>query len=90
MAGAGAPTRCRCEDNHDDQQVDGGLVMVRPLLTAKDLARVLNVGERSIWRMASMAAGGSGLFPRPIRIGRQVIRWRWRDVEKYLEELAGK
>ena len=90
MAGAGAPTRCRRGYNREDHPVDGGLVMVRPLLTAKDLARVLNVGERSIWRMASMAAGGSGLFPRPIRIGRQVIRWRWRDVEKYLEELAGK
>ena len=90
MAGAGTPTRCRRGDNHDDQQVDGGLVMVRPLLTAKDLACVLNVGERSVWRMASRAAGCSGLFPRPVRIGRQVIRWRWRDVEKYLQELAGK
>ena len=64
--------------------------MVRPLLTAKDFARVLNVGERTVWRMASIAAGGSAPFPRPIRIGRQVIRWRWQDVEKYLEELAGK
>ena len=90
MAGAGAPTRCRCGDNHDDQQVDGGLVMVRPLLTAAEVARVLNVGERSIWRMASMAAAGSGPFPRPVRIGGQAVRWRWQDVEKYLDELAGK
>ena len=64
--------------------------MVRPLLTAAEVARVLNVGERSIWRMASMAAAGSGPFPRPVRIGGQAVRWRWQDVEKYLEELAGK
>jgi predicted DNA-binding transcriptional regulator AlpA len=51
---------------------------------------VLNVGERTVWRLSSMAAAGGSAFPRPVRIGGQVIRWRWRDVEKYLEELAGK
>ena len=90
MVAQGASTRCRRKDGHDDQQIDGGFVMVRPLLTAKDLAFVLKVGERTVWRMASMAAGGSGPFPRPIRIGGQAVRWRWQDVEKYLEELAGK
>ena len=65
-------------------------VTVHPLLTAGDVARVLNVGERTVWRMTSRADGGAGPFPRPVRIGRHVVRWRWRDVEKYLHELSQK
>ena len=65
-------------------------ITVHPLLTATDVARVLSVGERTVWRMASRSRAGSGAFPKPIRIGGKVVRWRWEDVEKYLQELAGK
>jgi predicted DNA-binding transcriptional regulator AlpA len=64
-------------------------IMVHPLLTAMDMARVLGVGERSVWRMLSRANAGAVPFPRPIRIGGHVVRWRWEDVEKYLQELSG-
>ena len=63
-------------------------ITVHRLMTAAEVARVLNIGERSVWRMVSRA-GASG-FPRPVRIGRHAVRWRWQDVEKYLGELAGK
>ncbi len=65
-------------------------ITVHTLLTAADLARVLNVGERTVWRMVSVADAGSSPFPKPVRIGGHVVRWRWQDVQKYLEELAGK
>ncbi len=65
-------------------------IAVHSLMTATEVARVLNVSERTVWRMASRAAGGAGPFPKPVRIGRQVVRWRWEDMEKYLQELAGK
>jgi len=59
-------------------------------MTARDVARVLGVGERTIWRMASRSRAGVWRFPRPVRIGGKAVRWRWRDVEEYLRELAGK
>lgn len=65
------------------------IILVRPLLTASDMARLLNVGERSVWRMASRARAGAGKFPRPVRIGGNVVRWRWEDVRKYLQDLVG-
>ena len=72
------------------EQADPPTITFHPLLTAADVARVLNVGQRTVWRLASRAAGGSGPFPRPVRIGGKIIRWRWQDVEKYLAQLAGK
>jgi predicted DNA-binding transcriptional regulator AlpA len=61
-------------------------VTVHPLLTAEDVARVLNVGERTVWRLVSRARAGEYRFPIPIRIGPQVARWRWEDIEEYLHE----
>ncbi len=67
---------------------DSPTITVHPLLKAADLARVLGVGERSVWRMVSRASATD--FPRPVRIGGHVVRWRWEDVEKYLQELSRK
>ena len=64
-------------------------VTVHRLMTAGDVARVLNVGERTVWRLASRASGGRSAFPKGVHIGPQAVRWRWQDVEKYLQELAG-
>ena len=66
------------------------VVAVHPLLTVADVAKLLRIGQRTVWRLASRAGGGSGPFPRPVRIGGKIIRWRWQDVEKYLAQLAGK
>jgi len=69
---------------------EGDTVTVRPLMTAGDVARVLQVGERTVWRLASRSRAGGSDFPRPVRIGEQVVRWRWEDVQKYLQQKAGK
>ena len=58
------------------------------LLTVKELAAMLHVHERSVWRLAAMAEGGHGDFPRPLRIGPKTIRWRLADVEAFLAALA--
>ena len=74
----------------DDQASTDGTITVRPLMTARDVSRVLGVGERTVWRMASRSRAGRGPFPKPIRIGGKAVRWRWEDVEHYLRELARK
>jgi predicted DNA-binding transcriptional regulator AlpA len=59
------------------------------LLTVKELAAALGVHERTCWRLAAMAEAGQGDFPRPLRIGPRIIRWRIAEVEAYLASLAG-
>jgi predicted DNA-binding transcriptional regulator AlpA len=58
------------------------------LLTVKELAAALGVHERTCWRLAAMADAGQGDFPRPLRIGPRIIRWRIVEVEAYLAALA--
>ncbi len=58
------------------------------LLTVKDMAAMLGVHERSVWRMAAQAEAGHGVFPRPLRIGPKTVRWRLADVEAYFAALA--
>ena len=59
------------------------------LLTVRDLAALLGVNERTCWRLTAMAEAGHGRFPKPLRIGPRVVRWRLADVEAYLAALAG-
>jgi len=59
------------------------------LLTVKELAAALGVNERTCWRLTAMAEAGQVGFPRPLRIGHRIIRWRLSDVEAYLAALAG-
>ena len=63
-------------------------ITVRPLLSALDVARVLSVHERTLWRLASKSRAGFGVFPKPLRIGEKVVRWQWKDIENYLGKLA--
>ncbi|MBE3099915.1 MAG: helix-turn-helix domain-containing protein [Planctomycetes bacterium] len=58
------------------------------LLTVKELAAALGVHEQTCWRLAAMAEAGQGDFPRPLRIGHRIIRWRIAEVEAYLASLA--
>lgn len=49
-----------------------------PLLTVRQLAELLQVSTRTVWRMQS-----AGELPEPIRISHRV-RWRRDDVEEWL------
>jgi predicted DNA-binding transcriptional regulator AlpA len=59
------------------------------LVTVKQVAAMLGIHPRSVWRMAAMAEGGQGDFPKSLRLGPKTIRWRLADVEAYLAALAG-
>jgi predicted DNA-binding transcriptional regulator AlpA len=48
------------------------------LLSAQDLARLLNISVRSVWRRDS-----AGQIPRPVRIGRSV-RWSRDEVAAWV------
>lgn len=54
------------------EQVTGALI------TAEDLAKLLAVSVRHIWRMAD-----SGALPRALRLGR-CVRWRRADIEEWI------
>ena len=49
------------------------------LMNAVELARRLNIGERTLWRMRS-----SGRLPREVQIGR-IIQWVRSEVEAWIE-----
>ena len=54
------------------------------LLTVKDVAELLKVHVRSVWRLAA-----TGDIPEPIRLGPKTVRWRVVDLEAHLTRLAG-
>ena len=58
------------------------------LLDVKEVAGLLRIHPRSIWRLAAQGEAGQGNFPRPLRIGPKTIRWRLSDVQAYLTCLA--
>ena len=60
-----------------------------PLLNVKQVAELLGIHQRTIWRLAGLAEMGEGNFPRPLRIGQKTVRWRQKDLETYISNLAG-
>jgi len=50
------------------------------MMTARELATLLRVSARQIWRMLS-----AGRLPQPVRLG-GVVRWRVAEVEKWIGE----
>lgn len=60
------------------------------LLTVGEVAELLRLSQRSVWRFAAHAAAGLERFPVPITIGPRLRRWRALDVAEYLDGLKGK
>jgi predicted DNA-binding transcriptional regulator AlpA len=54
------------------------------LLSAADLAELLSVPERTIrsWQF-------SGMLPKPIPLGKKLIRWRPGDIRAWLDAQEG-
>ena len=81
-------------ENHSTLQTKRGINPVSAnsaclqLLDVKEVAGLLRMHPRSIWRLATMAEAGQGNFPRPLRIGPKTVRWRMSDVQAYLAALA--
>ena len=49
------------------------------LLTVRDVAALLRIHPRSVWRAAT-----AGDIPKPIRIGPKVVRWRMADLQAFI------
>lgn len=50
----------------------------RVLISAKELAELLGVSIRTLWRLRS-----GGQLPLPVRLG-HTVRWRMTDIETWL------
>ena len=50
------------------------------LLTAREIAMLLNVSERHVWRMRSC-----GKLPEPIKVGR-AARWTWKSISEFIQK----
>ncbi|NUQ53073.1 MAG: helix-turn-helix domain-containing protein [Phycisphaerales bacterium] len=53
------------------------------LLTVRQVADLLGVHVRSVWRMAQ-----TGEIPAPIRLSERVVRWRLADLRDHLDRKA--
>jgi predicted DNA-binding transcriptional regulator AlpA len=49
------------------------------LINAEELARMMDISERTLWRLLS-----GGKVPQPVRIGRNT-RWRLAEVAAWIE-----
>ena len=52
-----------------------------PLLTVEEVARILCVSKRTIWRLVA-----SGELPPPVKVGKRLRRWRLQDIEDFVSE----
>ncbi len=53
----------------------------RRLLKVGDVADILNVSTRQVWRLRD-----SGKIPKPLNIGRCCLRWDADDLNRWIEE----
>jgi excisionase family DNA binding protein len=58
---------------------------VEGLLTVEDLADVLHVSRRTIFRLRAR-----GALPAPVRLSGSIVRWRQGDVRDFLDGLRRK
>lgn len=52
-----------------------------PLLTIAELAKLLDVSQTQVHRMRK-----GGLIPEPVKINRQVVRWRRQDIDSWINQ----
>lgn len=52
-----------------------------PLLTIEELAELLDVSQTQVARMRKR-----GLIPPPVKINRQVVRWRRSDLDNWIAQ----
>ncbi len=56
------------------------LVTTTALMTIKDVARLLNCSERTVYRL-----NDSGRMPRPVRLG-TLVRWKRSEIEQWIAD----
>lgn len=61
-----------------DSNITASLAEDFRLITAKELAAMLDISIRTIWRMCS-----DGSIPAPFRAGR-AVRWRLSDIQHWI------
>ena len=71
-----ATTETTINDNTDYEHEEDDAPI---LLNAREVARLLGIGERSVWRYVSR-----GQLPKPIALG-CMKRWRRQEIEQRLE-----
>lgn len=59
------------------------------MLDVREVAELLRVSPRQVWRLVALAEARGGGFPRPLRLGTRTVRWRLGDIERYVTALAG-
>lgn len=53
---------------------------VDKLLTTKQVAELLSISERTLWRLVS-----SGRLPKPIKLSARTVRWKHSDILAFIE-----
>ena len=70
----------RKNQGHPVEPAETKQLSERMLITVKDLARMLSVSERSVWRLVS-----AGRIPIPIKIG-SFVRWHRDEIEHWIQQ----
>lgn len=63
--------------------------MDRELLTAHEVAELLGVSPRQVWRLAGERELGNGRFPRALKLSARIVRFHRDDLNSYLSHLRG-
>jgi predicted DNA-binding transcriptional regulator AlpA len=54
------------------------------LLTPREVARMLHISVKTLYRLVR-----AGTVPPPIRLSRQIARWRPEDIARFLRRTRG-
>jgi excisionase family DNA binding protein len=71
------------ERNKSRRRPDGHPGESDRLIDATDLAHMLSVSRRQVWRLRA-----AGEIPAPVRVGSRSVRWRTSDIDRYLATLG--
>lgn len=50
-------------------------------LTAQDVAQRLKMSVRTLYRLVK-----AGVLPKPVRFSRKLLRWRARDIDRFVRD----